>query len=74
MATIIESLACEHTLLCALFDDIGHILRDVRTVAEVRMLSRLVARLLCRHADVEQNLAYAALDQALAEKGDLSQM
>ena len=27
-----------------------------------------------RHADVEQNLAYAALDQALAEKGELNQL
>jgi hemerythrin-like domain-containing protein len=29
---------------------------------------------LTRHADVEQNLAYAALDQALAEKGELKQL
>jgi hypothetical protein len=29
---------------------------------------------LSRHADVEQNLAYAALDHALAEKGELNQL
>jgi hypothetical protein len=40
----------------------------------VRLLSRLVEGVLSRHADVEQNLAYAALDHALAEKGELNQL
>jgi hemerythrin-like domain-containing protein len=61
-------------VFCELFDEIDHLLPDVRTVAEVRLLSRLVEGVLSRHADVEQNLAYAALDHALAEKGEMNQL
>ena len=61
-------------MFCELFDVIDHLLPDVQTVAEVRLLSRLVEGVLSRHADVEQNLAYAALDHALAEKGELNQL
>ncbi len=68
--TITESLTSEHTQFCLLFDEIDRLLPDVRTVAEVRLLSRLVQGALSHHADVEENLAYAALDHALAEKGE----
>ena len=71
---ITNFLATEHAVFCELFDVIDRLLPDVRTVAEVRLLSRLVEGTLSRHADVEQNLAYAALDQALAEKGELNQL
>ena len=74
MKIIIDSLTTEHTLLCRLFDQIGRLLPDVRTVAEVRLLSRLVEGVLSSHADVEQNLAFAALDHALAEKGELNRL
>jgi len=67
-------LTTEHALFCELFDELERLLPDVRTVAEVRLLSRLVEGVLSRHADVEQNLAFAALDQALAEKGELNQL
>jgi hemerythrin-like domain-containing protein len=71
---ITNFLTTEHALFCELFDEIDRLLPDVRTVAEVRLLGRLVEGVLSRHADVEQNLAYAALDQALAEKGELNQL
>jgi hypothetical protein len=71
---ITNFLATEHALFCELFDEIDHLLPDVRTVAEVRLIARLVEGVLFRHADVEQNLAYAALDHALAEKGELNQL
>ena len=71
---ITNFLTTEHALFCELFDEIDHLLPEVRTVAEVRLLSRLVEGVLSRHADVEQNLAYAALDHALAEKGELNQL
>jgi hypothetical protein len=74
MKTITDSLTSEHALLCRLFDEIGNLLPDVRTVAEVRLLSRLVEGVLSHHADVEQNLAFAALDHALAEKGELNRL
>jgi hemerythrin-like domain-containing protein len=71
---ITNFLITEHALFCELFDEIDRLLPDVRTAAEVRLLSRLVEGVLSRHADVEQNLAYAALDHALAEKGELNQL
>ncbi len=71
---ITNFLTTEHSVFCELFDEIDRLLPDVRTVAEVRLFSRLVEGVLSRHADVEQNLAYAALDQALAEKGELNQL
>jgi hemerythrin-like domain-containing protein len=74
MKTIIESLITEHTVMRHLFDEIDRLLPGVRTVAEVRLLTRLVEGLLSRHADVEQNLAYAALDHALAQKGELKHL
>jgi hemerythrin-like domain-containing protein len=74
MATIIESLIAEHALLCELFDEIDRLLPDVRTVSEVRLLSRLVEGVLSRHADLETNLAFAALDHALAENGQLTRL
>jgi hypothetical protein len=61
-------------VFCELFDEIDHLLPDVRTVAEVRLLGRLVEAVLTQHANVEQNLAYAALDHASAEKGKFKQM
>jgi hemerythrin-like domain-containing protein len=71
---ITNFLITEHTVFCELFDEIDRLLPEVRTLAEVRLLSRLVEGVLSRHADVEQNLAYAALDHALAEKGELNQL
>src|ERR1035438_4013293 len=71
---IANFLTTEHALFCELFDEIDRLLPDVRTAAEVRLLGRLVEGVLCRHADVEQNLAYAALDPALAAKGELNQL
>ena len=74
MNIITDTLAREHTLFCNLFDEIGRLLPGVQTVAEVRLLSRLVEGVLAHHADVEQNLAFAALDHALAEKGELKRL
>jgi hypothetical protein len=71
---ITNFLTTEHSLFCELFDEIDLLLPDLRTAAEVRLLGRLVEGVLSRHADVEQNLAYAALDHALAEKGELKQL
>ena len=74
MMTITQSLTSEHTQFCVLFDEIDRLLPDVRTVAEVRLLSRLVEGVLSRHADVESNLAFAALDHVLAERSQLTRL
>jgi hemerythrin-like domain-containing protein len=71
---IASFLTTKHAAFCELFDEIDRLLLDVRTAAGVRLLSRLVEGLLSRHADVEQNLAYAALDHALAEEGELNHL
>ena len=74
MATITDALATEHALFCEMFEEIARLLPNLRTVPEIRVLSRLVEGLLLRHANLEQNLAYAALDHALAEKGQLARL
>jgi len=74
MKPIIETLTDEHALFNLLFDEITRLLPDVKTVNEVRLLTRLVEGLLAHHADIETNVAYAALDHALAEKGQLKQL
>ncbi|MCX6925009.1 MAG: hemerythrin domain-containing protein [Verrucomicrobia bacterium] len=74
MMTITESLTNEHTQFCVLFDEIDRLLPDLRTVSEVRLLSRLVEGVLSRHADVESNLAFAALEHAQAEEGQLTRL
>jgi hypothetical protein len=71
---VTDFLTSEHAVFCSLFDAIDRLLPDVRTVAEVRLLSRLVEGVLSQHADVEQNLAFAALDHALAEKDQLKRL
>jgi hypothetical protein len=71
---ITNFLTIEHGVFCELFSVIETLLPEMQTAAEVRLVSRLVAGMLQRHADVEQNLAYAALDHVLAEKGQLNQL
>jgi hypothetical protein len=74
MKSIIDTLLAEHALFCLLFDEIDNLLPEVRTVSELRLLIRLVEGALSHHANLEQNLAYAALDHALAEKGKLNRL
>jgi len=74
MKRITDILTIEHTQLCLLFDELDRLLPEVRTVEEVRLLTRLVEGMLSHHADVEENLAFAALDHALAEEGELWQL
>jgi hemerythrin-like domain-containing protein len=71
---VTDLLTNEHATFCLLFDEIDRLLPDVRTVAEVQLLSRLVEGVLSHHADVEDNLAFAALDHALAEKGQMHRL
>ena len=74
MSSITEVLKIEHTQLCLLFDELDRLLPEVRTVDEARLLSRLVEGVLSHHANLEENLAFAALDQALAAEGELRQL
>jgi hemerythrin-like domain-containing protein len=74
MATITETLTTEHALLNRLFDELERLLPDLRTVPEVQLLTRVLTGLLTYHADLEENLAYAALDHAVAEQGQLDRL
>ena len=40
---ITNFLTTEHAVFCELFDELEHLLPEVRTVAEVRLLGRLVS-------------------------------
>ena len=74
MATITATLMMEHTVFCAVFDQIERVLPGLNSIPEVRALSTLVEGLLGQHAQTETDLAYATLDHALAEKGQLDRL
>lgn len=71
---ITDILTVEHTVFRAFFDYAERVLPDLKTVAEIKLLARLAEKLLHNHGESEQNLAYAALDHMLKEKGHLSRL
>jgi hemerythrin-like domain-containing protein len=71
MVTIIETLVMEHVVFRTVFDEIERVLPGLNSTQEVTVLSTVVEGVLGRHAEMETNLAYAALDHVLAEKGTL---
>ena len=71
MATIIETLVMEHVVFRAVFDEVEGVLPGLNSTQEVRVLSTVVEGVLGRHAEMETNLAYAALDHVLEENGKL---
>ena len=74
MPTITATLVSEHAVFCAVFDQIERVLPGLESTHEVRVLSSVVEGMLERHAETETNLAYAALDQALAEYAKLDRL
>ena len=74
MVTIIETLVMEHVVFRALLDEIERLLPSLGSIAEVRLLSTVVERVLRQHGETETDLAYAALDHVLAEKGELDHL
>ena len=71
MITIIDSLTLEHTVFGHLFHQIESLLPQLTTPQEAQLLGRLVEGILASHGDREENLAYAALDQFLANQNEL---
>jgi hemerythrin-like domain-containing protein len=69
--TIIDTLIVEHSVFGRIFDLVGQRLEQADTLGEVAFLGALVEGLLADHGAREENLAYAALDQLLAERGEL---
>ena len=64
----------EHVVFRAVFDEIERVLPGLNSTQEVRVLSTVVEGVLGRHAETETDLAYAALDHVLAEKGELDHL
>lgn len=71
---ITDALVAEHTIFGAVFDQIEKALPSLTTPAEIRTMAGLVEGLLQRHASFETNVAYAALDHLLAQRGELDRM
>lgn len=71
MVSIIDSLALEHTVFSQLFNQIESLLPRLTTPEEAQLLGRLVEGILAGHGEREENLAYAALDQFLANQNEL---
>jgi len=74
MTTITDALVTEHRVFLTVFDQVERALPKLDTLAEAKLLGTLVEDLLHGHADAETNLAYAALDHVLEEKGQLDRM
>jgi len=74
MVTIIETLVMEHVVFRTVFDEIERVLPGLNSTQEVTVLSTVVEGVLGRHAETETDLAYAALDHVLAEKGELDHL
>ena len=64
----------EHVVFRAVFDEIERVLPGLNSTQEVKVLSTVVERVLGQHAETETDLAYAALDHVLAEKGELDHL
>ena len=71
---ITDALVAEHRVFCAVFDYIEHVLPNLSTQQEAKILAGLLESLLRGHGDAEENLAYVALDHVLDDKGRLDHM
>jgi hemerythrin-like domain-containing protein len=71
---ITDGLMAEHTMFLSVFDHVERLLPRLTTPKEVATMAGLVESLLKGHADSETNLAYLALDHALAEQGHIERM
>lgn len=74
METITKALIMEHAVFLEVFDQIERVLAGAPSLAEVKLLASVVEGLLSRHAETETNLAYSALDHALADRGTLNRL
>jgi hemerythrin-like domain-containing protein len=71
---ITQVLLAEHGMFRHVFEEIERVLPECGTLAEVKRLASIVEGLVRPHGETEADLAYAVLDQALAERGALDQL
>jgi hemerythrin-like domain-containing protein len=74
MESITRVLIMEHAVFCEVFDQIERVLAGSMAAPEVKLLASVVEGLLRGHGETETNLAYAALDHALADRGALNRL
>jgi hemerythrin-like domain-containing protein len=74
MVSITKVLVMEHAIYNDVFDQIERLLSTPKSTAEVKTLASFVEGLLNTHGETETNMAYSALDQALADRGALNRL
>ncbi len=74
MITITEALVAEHAAFLTVFEQMESLLPQLGTVEEAKILAGLAEHLLQHHGAMENDLAYAALDHVLADKGRLARL
>jgi len=74
METITKTLIMEHAVFRKVFEQVERLLACTQSPLEVQLLASLVEGLLQGHGETETNLAYSALDHALADKGSLDRL
>jgi len=74
MANIADALIVEHRAYACLLDQIEQELVGTRTLEEVQLMARLLEGVLESHGESEEELALAALDHALADRGGLDHL
>jgi hemerythrin-like domain-containing protein len=71
---ITEALVTEHAIFLGVFEQIQRALPGCASLSELKRLAGIVEGLLRPHGETESNLAYVALDQALAERGPVDRL
>jgi hemerythrin-like domain-containing protein len=74
METITQALIMEHIVYRDVFDQIEQLLAGTPSASEVKLLALVVEGLLDDHGETETDLAYSALDHALADRGALDRL
>ena len=72
--TILEGLKAEHRVFLSVFDQIERDLPKVKTVDEIKFVSRVLQGLLYEHGQEENDLAYIALDHILKQRNQQTRL
>lgn len=71
---IIEGLLAEHRVFLTVFEEMERTLPGVKTVGEITRLCRFLERLLQRHGETEDDLAFIAVDHILKQRDQLTRL
>ena len=66
---ITQALLAEHVVFHNMFDYIEKVLPDLKTLAEIKTLAKLMESLLHAHGKTEEDLVFAPLDHCLEQIG-----